>query len=86
MAVDDKSATIKIGNYRAIVSALDMAWTGHKRVSEILFRRDLAQFSIQELRETTAHIQLSSSRSPGCHDRDRQRHRRNQGHGRRLQL
>ncbi len=64
MAVDDKSATIKIGTYRAIVSALDIAWTGHKRVSEILSVGDLAQFSIQELRETTAHVQLEQQPAP----------------------
>src|SRR5882757_2671042 len=64
MAVDDKSATIKIGTYRAILSSLDMAWTGHKRVNEILAVGDLAQFSIQELRETTAHVQLEQQPEP----------------------
>jgi penicillin-binding protein 1A len=64
MAVDDKSATIKIGTYRAIVSALDIAWTGHKRVNEILSVGDLAQFSIEELRETTAHVQLEQQPAP----------------------
>src|SRR5246500_956650 len=64
MAVDDKYATIKIGTYRAIVSAIDIAWTGHKRVNEILSVGDLAQFSIQELRETTAHIQLEQQPAP----------------------
>jgi penicillin-binding protein 1A len=64
MAVDDKSATIKIGNYRAIISALDMAWTGHRRPNEILAVGDLAQFSILELRETTAHVQLEQQPAP----------------------
>jgi len=64
MAVDDKSATIKIGTYRAILSSLDMAWTGHKRPNEILAVGDLAQFSIQELRETTAHVQLEQQPEP----------------------
>src|ERR1700751_2589416 len=64
MAVDDKSATIKIGNYRAIVSALDMAWNGHKRPNETLAVGDLAQFSIQELRESTARVQLEQQPAP----------------------
>src|SRR5437899_4005697 len=64
MAVDDKSATIKIGTYRAILSALDIAWTGHKRVNEILAVGDLAQFSVQELRETTARVQLEQQPGP----------------------
>src|SRR6202030_3604760 len=64
MAVDDKSATIKIGTYRAILSPLDMAWTGHKRPNEILAVGDLAQFSIQELRETTARVQLEQQPAP----------------------
>jgi penicillin-binding protein 1A len=64
MAVDDKSATIKIGNYRAILSALDMAWTGHKRPNELLAVGDLAQFSIQDLHETTARVQLEEQPAP----------------------
>src|SRR5579864_4262470 len=64
MAVDDKSATIKIGTYRAILSSLDMAWTGHKRPNEILAVGDLAQFSIQDLRETTARVQLEQQPAP----------------------
>jgi penicillin-binding protein 1A len=64
MAVDDKSATIKIGTYRAILSPLDIAWTGHKRPNEILAVGDLAQFSIQELRETTARVQLEQQPAP----------------------
>src|SRR5258706_10843847 len=64
MAVDDKSATIKIGTYRAILSSLDMAWTGHKRPNEILAVGDLAQCSIQELRETTPPGQLEHQPEP----------------------
>src|SRR5215813_13191707 len=64
MSVDDKSAVIKIGNYRAILSSLDMAWTGHKKPSEILSVGDLAQFSIQNLRETTASVQLEQQPEP----------------------
>jgi penicillin-binding protein 1A len=61
---DDKNATIKIGPYRAILSPQDIAWTGHKKPSEILAVGDLAQFSIQELRETTARVQLEQLPAP----------------------
>src|SRR6267154_2921711 len=49
MAVDDRSATIKIGQYRALLSSQDMVWTGKRRPSELLKVGDLAQFSVQEL-------------------------------------
>ncbi len=64
MAVDDKYATIKIGTYRAVISASDFAWTGRKKPSEVLKVGDLAQFSIQELRETTARVQLEQQPAP----------------------
>ena len=63
-AVDDKFATIKIGTYRALISGQDMAWTGKKKPSELLKVGDLAQFSIQELREATAHVQLEQQPTP----------------------
>jgi len=64
LAVDDKGATIKIGSYRAILLPSEMAWTGHKKPSEILTVGDLAQFSIQELHETTARVQLEQQPAP----------------------
>jgi penicillin-binding protein 1A len=64
LAVDDKSATIKIGTYRAILSPADMTWTGYKKPSEILTVGDLIQVSIQELRETTARVQLEQQPAP----------------------
>jgi penicillin-binding protein 1A len=64
MAVDDKYATIKIGTYRAVISASDFAWTGRKKCSELLKVGDLAQFSIQELRESTARVQLEQQPAP----------------------
>src|SRR6516225_771069 len=64
MAVDDRYATIKIGTYRAVISASDLAWTGRKKPSELLKVGDLAQFSIQELRESTARLQLEQQPSP----------------------
>ena len=64
LAVDDKSATVKIGNYRALLTASDIAWTGHKKPNDLLAVGDLAQFSIQDLRETTARVQLEQQPTP----------------------
>jgi penicillin-binding protein 1A len=64
MAVDDRYATIKIGTYRAVISASDLAWTGRKKPSELLKVGDLAQFSITELRESTARVQLEQQPAP----------------------
>ena len=64
MAVDDKFATVKIGTYRAVISASDFAWTGRKKPSELLKVGDLAQFSIVELRESTARVQLEQQPAP----------------------
>jgi penicillin-binding protein 1A len=64
MAVDDRSAIVKIGSYRAILSPSDIGWTGHKRPNEILTVGDLIQVSIQDLRETTARIQLEQQPAP----------------------
>ena len=57
-SVDDRSAVIKIGTYRAILSPSDFTWTGRKKPAELLKVGDLAQFQILELRETTARVQL----------------------------
>src|SRR6267142_2699417 len=64
MAVDDKSATIKIGPYRALISSQDIAWAGRKKPSELLKVGDLAQVFVQELRETTARVQLEQQPTP----------------------
>jgi penicillin-binding protein 1A len=64
IAVDDRFATIKIGQYRAILSPPDFAWTGHKKPTELLKVGDLAQFSIQELHEATARVQLEQEPGP----------------------
>src|SRR5216110_1437760 len=53
MSVSDRDAVIKIGPYRAILSAPDFAWTGRRRPGDLLKVGDLAQFSVQELRGST---------------------------------
>src|SRR6266849_4066792 len=52
LAADDKGATVKIGSYRAILSSSDFVWTGRRKPTELLKVGDLAQFSIQELRDS----------------------------------
>src|ERR1700682_1628136 len=64
LSVEEKNATIKIGSYRAILSPSDFAWTGRKKPADLLKVGDLAQFSIQELRETTARVQLEQQPAP----------------------
>jgi penicillin-binding protein 1A len=63
-SVEDKSSVIKIGQYRAILSPPDFAWTGRKKPTDLLKVGDLAQFSIQELREATARVQLEQQPGP----------------------
>ncbi len=58
LSLDDKNALIKIGPYRALLTALDFAWTGRKKPNELVKVGDLAQFSIEDLRETTVRVQL----------------------------
>jgi len=64
LSVDEKNALIKIGPYRAILSPGDFAWTARKKPADLLKVGDLAQFSIQELRETTARVQLEQQTGP----------------------
>src|SRR6201997_2148420 len=64
LSVEEKNATVKIGAYRAILSPSDFAWTGRKKPADLLKVGDLAQFSIQELRETTARVQLEQQPAP----------------------
>src|SRR5713101_752707 len=64
LSVDDRNAVIKIGPYRAILSPSDIVWTGRKKPAELLKVGDLAQCSIQELREATARVQLEQQPGP----------------------
>jgi penicillin-binding protein 1A len=63
-SVDEKSAVIKIGTLRAILSPADFAWTGRKKASDLLKNGDLAQFFVQELRDSTARVQLEQQCAP----------------------
>src|SRR5438128_5541306 len=64
LSVEEKNAIIKIGPYRAILSSGDFAWTGRKKPADLLKVGDLAQFSIQELRDTTVRVRLEQQPGP----------------------
>src|SRR5580700_1147699 len=64
VSVSDKDAVIKIGPYRGILSANEFAWTGRKKPGDLLKVGDLAQFSIQELRDNTVRVQLEQQPGP----------------------
>jgi penicillin-binding protein 1A len=64
MAVGEKDATIKIGQYRAVLAPADFSWTGRKKPSELLKVGDLAQFSIKEIGESTVRVQLEQQPAP----------------------
>jgi penicillin-binding protein 1A len=63
-SVDDKSAVIKIGTFRAILSPSDFAWTGRKKASDLLKPGDLAQFQVLEVRDATLRVQLEQQCGP----------------------
>jgi penicillin-binding protein 1A len=64
LSVDEKNAVVKIGTYRAILSPGDFAWTGRRKPADLLKVGDLAQFSIQELHDTTVRVQLEQQPGP----------------------
>src|SRR5713226_1690288 len=64
LSVSERDAVIKIGPYRGILSPNDFAWTGRRRLAELLKVGDLAQFSIQELRDNTVRMQLEQQPGP----------------------
>src|SRR6266446_467479 len=64
LTVSDRDAVIKIGPYRGILSANEFAWTGRKKPADLLKVGDVAQFSIQELRDNTVRVQLEQQPGP----------------------
>ncbi|PYU31202.1 MAG: penicillin-binding protein [Acidobacteria bacterium] len=57
-AVDDKTATVKIGPYRAVLTAPDFAWTGRRSPAQLLKVGDLAECHIREITGDTARVEL----------------------------
>jgi penicillin-binding protein 1A len=63
-AVDDKSAVIKIGPYRAILMPPDFAWTGRRVPAQLLHVGDVSQFYIKDITGSTAHVTLEQDPGP----------------------
>jgi penicillin-binding protein 1A len=58
MAVDDKTATVKLGPYRAQLTAPDFVWTGRRSPAELLKPGDLAEFYLKEISGNVARVEL----------------------------
>jgi len=58
LAVDDHSAAVRIGPYRATLMPPDFVWTGHKSPAELLKTGDLTEFWIKEIASTTVKVEL----------------------------
>ena len=72
LSVEDKNATIKIGNYRAILSPADFAWTGRKKASDLLkARRSRAIFYPGIARNYRARAARTATRPARRHGRHR---------------
>ena len=58
LAVDHRAATIKLGRYRAMLTAGDFSWTGRHSPRQLLKIGDLALLHIRELSNTLAKVDL----------------------------
>ena len=58
IAVDDKTATVKIGPYRAQLAAPDFAWTGRRSPAQLLKPGDLADFQVKDITGNVAKVEL----------------------------
>jgi penicillin-binding protein 1A len=58
MSVEPTYAWLKIGPYRAMLTAPDFAWTGHTSISGLLEPGDLCVVSIKQISGTAAEVQL----------------------------
>lgn len=63
LAVTARSATIRIGPYRATLAPSDFAWTG-RAASELLRPGDIALVHIRELTGNTARVDLEQTPGP----------------------
>ncbi len=57
-AADEKTATVRIGAYRAVLTAADIAWTGRRSPAQLLEAGDLTAFHIKELSGGLARVEL----------------------------
>ena len=63
-AVDDKTAAVRIGPYRAVLTPADITWTGRRSPAQVLKPGDLTEFYIKELSGNTARVELEQK--PGA--------------------
>jgi penicillin-binding protein 1A len=57
-SVDSQAAVIKIGPYRAVVSAPDFAWTGRKLPAQLFQVGDVGEFHIREISGSTVKVDV----------------------------
>jgi penicillin-binding protein 1A len=57
-AVDDKAAMVKLGPYRALVTAPDFAWTARKSPAQLFQVGDLGVFRIREISGGIARVDV----------------------------
>ena len=62
--MDDKTASIKVGQYHASLTQPDFAWTGHKSPKDLLMVGDLPQVNIKDINGSVAHVQLEQNVGP----------------------
>ena len=58
MSVDSAAAVVKIGPYRAVVSAPDFAWTGRKSATQLFQVGDVGMFHIREISGSTIKVDV----------------------------
>ncbi|MBI3662925.1 MAG: PBP1A family penicillin-binding protein [Acidobacteria bacterium] len=56
--VDDKAATVKLGPYRALVTAPDFVWTARKTPAQLFQVGDLGVFRIKEISGNVARVDV----------------------------
>ena len=84
-AVTPASATIRFGRYSAMLAPADAAWT-RRKLADILQPGDIAYVKIFRCGQQGASHPGRRLRRPGRAGRNRQRHGRDQSHGRRTRF
>jgi penicillin-binding protein 1A len=65
LSVAGKSATVKIGPYRATLTPPDYAWTGRSSAAELLRPGDVTQFHIREVNRKAKTVTVELEQNPG---------------------
>ena len=64
LSVDEKTATVKIGPYHAVLTQPDFAWTRRRTPRELLQPGDVTPFYIREITGDTVKVQLEQVPRP----------------------